>query len=152
MIGEEIETLIQRYRMRKNTSNIAEWHSRRGDQIMHNANACFGYDRQIVVEQMIVILVYGARQCIFDGNNRRLHLLLSEIAKQLFKALARQDIHASAEQRPRRFFAERAPFSLKCCSFHSHSRGYFTSLASARHQSNPRRSFNDTAMTGLGLC
>jgi len=60
MIGEEIQALVESHRVGENTANFAKRHARRRDQIMDDADIGFGDDRQIVMEQMIVILVHGA--------------------------------------------------------------------------------------------
>src|SRR5215469_15840100 len=84
---------------------------------MHDAHLCFGENGQLEILQMVVILMYRTCQRIFDRDYRSAGLPVFHTAKDIFEASARQYGNVVAQQLPCRFFAESAPFSLKCDFF-----------------------------------
>ena len=112
-MGEEIQALIQRHRVRKNPLNLPECHARRRNKVVHDPHAGFRDDGQIEVQQVVIVLVYRAVERVLDGNHRSLDLFLLESPEYVFEPLAGQYVNALSEQFASGLFAECATLSLE---------------------------------------
>src|SRR4026209_1862727 len=112
MPDKEIQTLIQCYGVRKDTADSRKRHARSGDQVVDNSHAGFSDNRQIEMQQVIVIFVHRAVQSILYGNDGRFHALAVQAVKDILEALARNNLDRGAEQFPCGILAESAPLTL----------------------------------------
>src|SRR5579884_3407436 len=124
MIGEEAQALIESDRMRVDFFYFGERDTGRGDEVVDDAHIRFADDTEVELEQMIVILVYGAGERVFDGDNGGVYRSRFERAEYFFETLHGDDGGAIAEQLADGFLAEGAELALEAdFYFFRHVRG-----------------------------
>jgi len=68
---EEVQALVDRYRMRKNLADLREAQAGRSNQVVHDAHIGFRGDREVVFQQQVIILMDGPMQRVLDRDHRR---------------------------------------------------------------------------------
>ncbi len=98
--------LGKRHGMRVNLGYILERRTGRSNEVVHNAQADFAHDVQVVGKQKVVILVDGAGQGVFNRRQAVLGLPGRHAFENGREGLARYYCDAPSQQFVRGFFAE----------------------------------------------
>jgi hypothetical protein len=83
------------------------------DQVVHDAHASLGDDRQLEIQQVVVILVYRPGQRVFDRHDGVVDVAGRQRAENLFEPFTRLVIEAIAQQQPAGLLAEGAARRLE---------------------------------------
>ena len=80
---------------------------------MHDRHLHLADDRQLVLDQQVVVAVDAAADRVLDRQHAIVRRSLLDRGKHVFEALAGNQLRVAAHQ-PRRRFAERSRFALIC--------------------------------------
>jgi hypothetical protein len=80
---------------------------------MHYAHAGLAHDGKAEMEQVIVVLMHGSVQRVFDGYHGGVDALLCEALKNLVEALARYNLHRFTQELMDSLLAECPFIALK---------------------------------------
>jgi hypothetical protein len=69
MLLEESQALVQRHRVGVDATDLFKRHSWCGDQVVDNPDVRLPDNWEVVVEEMVVILMHRAVQCVFDWHH-----------------------------------------------------------------------------------
>ena len=109
--------LRQPLRMRVHLLDVRELRPRKREQVVRHLQQHLGHDRQLVLEQQVVVAVDAAANRVLDRQNAVGCLAAFDGGKHLVEALARHSRRVRTESQCRRF-AIRARFAL-IGNFHS---------------------------------
>jgi hypothetical protein len=111
--GQKGEALIEGDRMGENAANTCKTNTGRGDEVMDDTDIDLSGDAVVELEQVVVVLVDGAVQAVFDGDNGGFGQPVAEGRKDLLKPLTRNNLHIGTKEAQGGFVAESAGIALK---------------------------------------
>ena len=103
MSAKEVAALVERDRMREHPSQIAQFHPRRRDQVVPDAQREFAMDEHVACQQQVEVLGDRTRQRVFDGNDGRIDAACFEPRRTLRPSARTAPLApvAAASPRPR---------------------------------------------------
>src|ERR1035441_4194532 len=100
--------------MGENALDFGEFYPFWGDQVVHDAHAGFGHDRQFEVHQVVIVLVDAACQGVFDGHHGARGAAVLDATEDVFKARTREHLDVRAAELAGGLLAEGAALPLEC--------------------------------------
>jgi hypothetical protein len=118
MLAKKSPTLIQGDRMRQNSAQLCQLHSRPGDYVMSNPQAMLTLNEQRMLQQKVEVLGHWTSEGILNRYYRGVRFLLQYSSEHLRRTRARED-HTGRLHAQSCFVTERARFTLDCDSHSS---------------------------------
>src|SRR5205823_1708127 len=94
VLGEEIQALVQRHGMGKYALNLGKSDTFQSNQIVHDTHTGLPHDRQLEIDQMIVVLMDTSNERIFDRHYGARRAAVLQITKEVLEALTREHVDA----------------------------------------------------------
>jgi hypothetical protein len=112
--AQEALALGERDGMGRHAADLAQGHAGQGDQVVHDPHHDLARDRQIVLEQEVVILDDGAGERVLERHHGRVGDAADDRREHLVELAAGHGRDVGAEEAPSGVLAERAVLALEC--------------------------------------
>ena len=86
--------------MRVDSREVLDTRAGMGHQVVHHGQVDLRHDRQLVLEQQVVVATNGAGNCVLDRHNPVRRLVALDRGKHLFEASARHRLGRRLEAQP----------------------------------------------------
>lgn len=111
--GEEVEALVEGDRVGEDAPEVLEPDARGSDEVMDDTDVGFAGDVVVEVEEVVVVLVDGAVEGVFDGDDGGVAAGIAEGGKNVLEAGAGEDLRVGAGEAHDGFMAEGAGLTLE---------------------------------------
>jgi len=111
--GEKVEALIEGNGVGEDTAEILEPDARGSDEVMDDADVGFAGDVVVEVEEVVVVLVDGAVEGIFDGDDGGVAVGVAEGGEDVLEAGTGENLGVRAGEAHDGFMAEGAGLTLE---------------------------------------